>query len=191
MRSVMAGVREDIAERIGYEAKRKGLTAGALARQAHLPEDVVHAYFDGRREINFAELKPLCAALAVAPMRLLGKRYDKARLAFRRVNASELATVGKIEEAFLLIKEHLPTPHQPRVQSPELTEADPQYLLGTLVPAVEKLRDAHRRVEDLLRWLDLPVLPVAVGPDAFDAALRPPRELRRSAGSLTMNKTGR
>jgi hypothetical protein len=32
MRSVMAGVREDIAERIGYEAKRKGLTAGVLAR---------------------------------------------------------------------------------------------------------------------------------------------------------------
>jgi hypothetical protein len=64
-------------------------------------------------------------------------------------------------------------------------------MLGTLVPAVKKLREAHPRVEDLLSWLDLPVLPVAVGPDAFDAALRPPRELRRSAGSLSTNKTGR
>lgn len=167
----MAGVRDHIAERLDYEAKRKGLTTSALAKRAQLPEDVVHAYFGGWREINFAEIKPLCAALAVAPMRLFAQRFDKARLAFRRASASDLAAVGQIEEAFLLIKEHLPKPRQPAISAPDITEPDPAYMLGTLVPVVNELRADHPQVEDLLGWLGLPVLAVAAGPDAFDACL--------------------
>jgi Zn-dependent peptidase ImmA (M78 family) len=170
-RGVMAGVRDHIAERLGYETKRKGLSADALAERAHLPEDVIHAYLGGKREIDFAELRPLCAALALAPMRLLAKRFDESRLAFRRVNASDLAAVGRIEEAFLLIKDHLPKPIQPRIQAPDITQEDPPYLIGTLVPAVNELRVGHPRVEHLLRWLEIPVLPVSAGPNAFDACL--------------------
>jgi hypothetical protein len=83
----MTGVRNRIAERLGYEAKRKGLKVRVIAERAHLPETVVRRYFNARREISFAELTPLCDTFALAPMRLLGKHFDKSRLAFRKVTA--------------------------------------------------------------------------------------------------------
>jgi hypothetical protein len=157
--------------------KRKGLNSRLLSERSSLPESVIEDYLAAKREIRFAELNPLCAALAVAPMRIIGKNFVKSRLAFRRVNAIDLAAVGRVEEAFLLIGKHLPVPRQPRLQEPDLTAADPQYLIATLYATVEQIRKDCPTVTDLIHWLELPILPVSAGVKGFDACLfsSPPR----------------
>ena len=168
MRAVLRGT---VAERICAEMERKGVTAAQAARDAGLSADVLSGYLGAQRELDFSELRPLCHALAINLMRLVGKNFEQANLSYRKSGLRDRRFVGKVEEAFLLVAEGLP--HPKALPAPPLDQGSGRAweLIGSIAAAVESLRGQFDSVEDLYEQLRLPLLDLAAGEDGLDAFL--------------------
>ncbi len=72
-------VRTVLGDRIRAEMDRKVLSVPDLASKAGIPVGVLVAYLEGRREIQFQDLDPICAVLEVPLMTVLCRpgSYDR------------------------------------------------------------------------------------------------------------------
>ncbi len=166
----------DIAKNIGVrltaELKRKGLTAGDVAKEARLENTCVDGYLNGSRTINFDELKPMCSVLGIRIMRLLGPSFEVPHLQYRAASLSDRMTASDIENTFLQLADFLPKPASvPSVPTISERETDIQWLLTEVRHSVEALRKRFQTTEALYDAAALAILPISAGSDAFDAFL--------------------
>ncbi|WP_295436869.1 XRE family transcriptional regulator [uncultured Thiodictyon sp.] len=166
----MTQIRDIVAKRLRREADRRGMSAVDVAGLAGQPLAVVDGYFSGHRTISFQETGAICEALTINPVRLFLRRYPLARTLFRGASREAIRAAGRIEDAFLTVREALPPVSVLRVQKPDDGHADLNMLLGTLAVSVRETRGLATRIETLLDVCSVPVISVRAG-ELFDAFL--------------------
>jgi Zn-dependent peptidase ImmA (M78 family) len=163
-------IREVVASRLNQEIIRKGFTSDMLVHETHLTKDVIQAYLDGNRELQFSELGPICDALVLQPMRLLSADFAVSKLQYRSAGQRDKKTAGQIENAFLTSLDFLPAPRK-LATSIDDKYNDPPMLVVQIQHSLVDLTKKYPTVETLYRAAALPILPVNAGDDAFDAFL--------------------
>jgi Zn-dependent peptidase ImmA (M78 family) len=163
-------IRKVVADRISQEMRRKGISSDLLARDTHLPGDVIQAYLGGNRELKFSELQPICDVLVLQIMRLLSADFAVSKLQYRSASPHDKNTAGQIENAFLTALDFLPAPRKLAVSICD-KDNDPPMLIAEIQRTLSDLTAKYKTVESLYRQSNLPILPVNAGTDAFDAFL--------------------
>ena len=142
-------LRREIGRRLQAEMHRKCLNASDLVELSGLPSDSVSGYLRGSKEIRFADLKPLCAALGIPIMRLLThSETSSVRIAYRKTRPTDRAVVAKAEDVFLWIEEFLPRFHKPPVPLPSInTVTDAHMLIAEINAFIGRLKARSPSVE--------------------------------------------
>lgn len=91
----MPAIRQEIGARIRQGLTLRNLSEKDLADCTGLTLDCVSAYTEGRREIDFPELRAICRGLDVPIMRLL---TDCHPFSVREVDAETLAEIEALSE---------------------------------------------------------------------------------------------
>lgn len=165
-------IKRTIADRLKGELARKGLDAAVLAKEAGIGRSCVEAYLEARKDVCFEELRPLCAALGIRLMSLLGRSFDVPHLQYRSASVADRRVASGVENAFVLLAEFLPKSKAiPNATSISERETDIQFLLAEIRASVESLRETLPTVEALYQAAGLPILPISAGPNSFDAFL--------------------
>lgn len=167
----MVNIRKIIADRLGRELSRKGLTADRVARDSEIPLPTVHDYLSGSKELVFAELRPICDVIGIDLMRLAAPREDKPQLIYRQTGPLDRQAASRIENAFLLVRDDLPTPAVAPVRLDPRPDTDRNWLIANVNRVVEDLRNRYPTLESLIEGLQIPVLPITGADNGFDAFL--------------------
>lgn len=166
----MADIHQQLAKRLRRELERKGLDAARAAQSAGLDEGILEQYLGGERVISFDELRPLCDALSADLMLLLaGARRPEVRLAYRSIGSRDRDIVSRAEGAFVLTADLLPEVDPPRVHRLDFTHREQYALISEVLAVIDNLKEQFATLQHLYESMDLPVLTVHAGEEAFDA----------------------
>ncbi len=162
-------IRKELSKRLDAEAKRKGFDSSKIASLANLPSEIVNDYFEGKKEIKFEELRPICDTLNVGLMWLLSADYQPSHLLFRALPNQDLTKVSQIENAFLIVNDILPPIKKNAIPVLNIEEKDQAMLQSTIDKIVLTLRNQYSTVEKLYLAFGIGILPVSAGDNGFDA----------------------
>ncbi len=91
----MSAIRPEIGARIRQGLTIRDLSEQDLAERSGLTLDCVLAYVEGRRELDFSELRAICRGLNVSFMRLLADPYP---FSDREIDSTTLAEIEALSE---------------------------------------------------------------------------------------------
>lgn len=153
-------VRREIGDRLRAEIARKGLNESSLADLARVSPKEIAAYLEGRKEILFAELNPICAALDISVMRLLSRPRSNVRISYRKTFPTAKTTVARAEDIFLWVKEYLPRFRKCSVSLPKIDAISDAYMLIAEINSfVTQLKNKAASIE---AWYEMLGIGVAV-----------------------------
>lgn len=162
-------VRQQLSDRLRAEIARKDSNPNRIASQTRQPVDVINGYLEGSREIQFAELRPICDALKIELMRLLSPNFKKSHLTFRALQDQDKAKASQIENAFLILSDLIPQAKKIQAPALNLTENDPAMIQTEINSVLKQLRSQYSSVESFFLSAKLPILPISAGENGFDA----------------------
>lgn len=135
-------IRKEIGRRITTEMQRRGLQSADIIVDSGLDADIVSAYLAGKRNIQFSELGPICAAMGVSVMRLLtNSDVSRVRIAYRKTRSSDRKVLADAENVFLWLEDFLPVYHHPPVTLPQIdATSEARMLIAEIVGFVDRLK---------------------------------------------------
>ncbi|WP_028575043.1 ImmA/IrrE family metallo-endopeptidase [Desulfonatronovibrio hydrogenovorans] len=158
-----------IGKRLSDEAGRSNIHPEAIA--ADIGEDVsrILSLFAGKPGFDIDLVEKVCSRLGINPFWVLSKEYSPSKVHFRNLNSAGRSSARKVEQAFYLVAEYLPTPEVLDIAPPDRSLKEQGVMSGQISNISESIKEIGYTPESIFRRINLPIIPVKA--DDFDAFL--------------------